>query len=100
MKLNLNTLLIVLGIVAEMAPDLTGLSVWLASQNVGWLTHVAHGVGVVALACGALARALPRARPLLARLGLATAPGEAAPGPGTVGAIPTEAQSEAPPVKP
>jgi hypothetical protein len=80
MKLNLNSLLILLGIVAEMAPDLTGLSVWLSSIHVGWLTHVAHGVGVVALACAGLSRALPKLRPLLSSLGLATTPGGTAPG--------------------
>ena len=80
MKLNLNSLLIVLGVLAEMAPELTGLSAWLASLHIGWLSSVVHGLGVIALACAGLSRALPRLRPLLSSLGLATAAGEAAPG--------------------
>lgn len=40
-----NFLLLGAGIVSIISPDLTGLTTWLASLRVGWLTHIAHGIG-------------------------------------------------------
>ena len=79
MKLNLNTILLILGGLAVMAPDFLDASAWLTSLGVHWLLPVAHGLAVVALACGGLALALPRLRKMLALLGLATPPGALAP---------------------
>jgi uncharacterized protein len=33
------------GIASIMSPDLTGLTAWLIGLHVGWLAHVAHGIG-------------------------------------------------------
>ena len=76
MKLNLSTVLTILGGLGVLAPDLTGLATWLASMNVGWLTHVAHGLGGAALLCASLPRVVAKLRPVLASLNLATPVGE------------------------
>ena len=60
MKLNINTILLLLGGLATIGPDLTGLAAWLSNIHVGWMTHVVHGLGFAATACGALALALPK----------------------------------------
>ena len=44
-----NRILLVIGILDIVAPDLTGLADWLSTLHVGWLTHVAHGLGGAAL---------------------------------------------------
>ena len=79
MKLNLNTLLIVLGSLGVFAPDLTGLAAYLSSIHVGWITHVVHGLGLLAAFCSAAPLVVPRLRAFLALFGLATAPGARAP---------------------
>ena len=81
MKINLSTALTILGGLGVLAPDLTGLAAWLTSLHVGWLTHVAHGLGGAALLCASLPRVVTRLRPLLAAANLATAPGALAPVP-------------------
>jgi hypothetical protein len=78
-KLNLNTLLLVLGGMAIAGPDVKAISDWLASLGVSWLIPVSHGFAYAAVACAGLSRALPFVRPFLSKFGLATAPGEAAP---------------------
>ena len=44
-----NRILLAAGIANIIAPDLTGLAAWLSGMHAGWLTHVAHGIGGVAL---------------------------------------------------
>jgi hypothetical protein len=79
LTLDLNKILIVIGGLAVMAPDLVGASTWFASKGVPWMTHVAHALGYAAGLCAGLAIAIPRLRGVLATLGLATAPGTLAP---------------------
>jgi len=73
-KLNLNTVLLVLGLAAEFGPDIAGASTALAGTGVEWLVPVSRVLGAVALILGSLARALPKARPMLAALNLASPP--------------------------
>ena len=91
MKLNLNTLLLVIAALGAVGPDILGASVWMTSTGVHWLVPVAHVVALIAATCAGLARVLPKLRPILAALNLATAPGVAAPMP----AAPTQPASEA-----
>ena len=79
MKLNLSTILAILGAAAELVPDLTGLAAYLTSLHVGWLTHVAHALGIAALLLASLPQIIARLRPVLALAGLATPPGALAP---------------------
>jgi hypothetical protein len=44
-----NRVLLAVGLLDILSPDLTGLADWLSSLHVGWLTHVAHGLGGAAL---------------------------------------------------
>ena len=44
-----NRVLLATGILNVIAPDFTGLAAWLSRAHAGWLTHVAHGLGGVAL---------------------------------------------------
>jgi hypothetical protein len=44
-----NRILFATGIINIITPDLTGLATWLSSLHIGWLTHVAHGIGGAAL---------------------------------------------------
>ena len=44
-----NRVLLAAGIANIVAPDFTGLATWMSGQHIGWLTHVAHGLGGVAL---------------------------------------------------
>lgn len=44
-----NRILLAAGILNVIAPDFTGLAAWLSGLHIGWLTHVAHGLGGVAL---------------------------------------------------
>jgi hypothetical protein len=78
-KLNWNTILAIVGAACELAPDLTGLAAWLTSLHVGWITHVAHGLGILALLMASLPHIIARLRGPLALLGLATPPGAQAP---------------------
>lgn len=79
MRINFNTLLIILGSLGILAPDITGLAAWLSAMHVGWLTHVVHGLGLLAAFCSAAPLVVPRLRAFLALLGLATPPGAVAP---------------------
>ena len=108
LSLDLNKILIILGGIGVLAPDLTSASAWLASNHVGWLTHVAHGLGLLAAFCAAAPLVVPRARRGLAFLGLATPPGAKAPWtpgkdgmpPVVVAPRPVDPDSLATPVKP
>jgi hypothetical protein len=95
MKININTLLALLGGLGVFAPDLAFIAQWLTGLGVGWLAYVARVIGVLAVLFAAAPRIVPRLRGVLSVVGLATAPGEVAPSAGTVGAVPS---SEAPTV--
>ena len=77
-KLNLNNALLVFGLAATFVPDMLELSAALAGTGVGWLVWVSKGLGALALLLAGIARAIPRMRPLLAAIGLATPPGATA----------------------
>ena len=79
MKLNLNTLLLVLAGLGVFAPDIASVAAWLASMNVAWLGTVVKGLGLLAAFCSAAPLVVPRLRSFLALLGLATPPGAVAP---------------------
>ena len=79
MKLNLNTLLIVLGGLGVFAPDIAAVATWLASMHVAWLGSVVRALGLLAAFCSAAPLVVPRLRAFLALLGLATPPGARAP---------------------
>lgn len=76
-KINLNTILTILGAGAVLAPDLTGLAAWLSGLGVPWLVHVAHGLGIASLFFASAPRVIAKLRPVLASLGLATPSGAA-----------------------
>ena len=76
-KLNLNTVLLVLGIAAEFGPDLAGASTALAGTGVAWLVPVSRVLGAVALLLSSLPRIITRLRPMLSALNLATPAGHA-----------------------
>jgi len=44
-----NRVLLAAGIANVVAPDFTGLATWMSGLHIGWLTHVAHGLGGAAL---------------------------------------------------
>jgi hypothetical protein len=79
MKMNLNTVLIVLGGLGVFAPDIAAVATWLAAMNVAWLGTVVRGLGLLAAFCSAAPLVVPRLRSFLALLGLATPPGAQAP---------------------
>ena len=79
MKLNLNTILFVLGALGLFAPDVLGLAATLDGFHVAFLVPVVKFLGWLATAMGGLAIAIPRLRTKLATLGLATPPGALAP---------------------
>jgi hypothetical protein len=79
MKLNLNTILFVLGAIGLFAPDVQALAALLASVHISFLVTPIKVLGFVATAMGGLAIAVPRLRAKLASLGLATPPGAQAP---------------------
>lgn len=71
-KLNLNNALLVFGLAATFVPDILELSAALAGTGIGWLVWVSKGFGTLALLLAGISRAIPRMRPLLAAIGLAT----------------------------
>ena len=79
MKINLNTVLALLGGLGVFAPDIAGLAAWLSSMHVGWLAYVVRGLGILAAVCASAPLIVPRLRAFLALLGLATPPGALAP---------------------
>lgn len=78
-KLNLSTILLALGLVAQFGPDVAAVSAWLTGLGVAWLVWPAKILGAVALTLSALPLVIKRLRPVLALLGLATPPGAPAP---------------------
>jgi hypothetical protein len=79
MKLNLNTILVILGGLGVFAPDISALSTELASWHIAWLAYVVRALGLLAAFCAAAPLVAPRLRAFLALLGLATPPGAQAP---------------------
>jgi len=79
MRINLNTILIVLAGLGVFSPDIASVAAWLASMNVAWLGTVVKGLGLLAAFCSAAPLVVPRLRSFLALLGLATPPGAVAP---------------------
>ena len=77
--LNLNTILVILGGLGIFAPDVASVAAWLASTNVAWLAWPIRILGFAATFFAAAPLVVPRLRAFLALLGLATAPGAAAP---------------------
>jgi hypothetical protein len=78
-RLNLNTVLFVLGGLAIAGPDFSAASAWLAASGIPHVIGIVHLLGYAATACGGLALAMPFLRKTLALLGLATPPGAQAP---------------------
>lgn len=79
MRVNLNTVLLVLAGLGVFAPDIASVAAWLASMNIAWLGTVVKGLGLLAAFCSAAPLVVPRLRSFLALLGLATPPGAIAP---------------------
>ena len=79
MKINLNTVLLVLAGLGVFAPDIASVAGWLAAMHVAWLGTVVKGLGLLAAFCSAAPLVVPRLRAFLALLGLATPPGAVAP---------------------
>jgi hypothetical protein len=79
MKLNLNTLLAVLGGLGVFAPDVAGLAAWLSSLHIAWLAYPIRGLGLLAVFFAAAPLVVPKLRSFLALFGLATPPGAQAP---------------------
>ena len=79
MKLNLSTLLLILGGLGAFAPDVASVAAWLASTHLTWLVLPAKAIGFVAVLFAAAPLIVPRIRSFLALLGLATPPGALAP---------------------
>lgn len=75
-RINLNTVLAVLGLSAVFAPDVADVAAAIAGTGVPWLSTVARGLGAAALLLSSLPRIVGRLRPLLAALNLATPPDE------------------------
>jgi len=96
MKLNINTILAILGGLGVFAPDLAFVAQWLTGLGIGWLGYVARALGVLAVLFAAAPRIVPRLRGFLALFGLATAPGEPAPVAPVKGALPATVQPNGP----
>jgi hypothetical protein len=79
MKLNLNTLLFVLGGLGVFAPDVASIAAWMASMHVAWLVLPIKILAFIATAFAAAPLIVPKLRAFLALLGLATPPGAQAP---------------------
>jgi hypothetical protein len=79
MKLNLNTLLVILAGLGVFAPDVAAVATWLASVHVAWLAYVVRALGLLAAFFAAAPLVVPRLRAFLALCGLATPPGAVAP---------------------
>jgi len=78
-KLNLNTILAILGGLGVFAPDVASVAAGLASLGVAWLAMPIKILGFLATFCAAAPRVVPKLRAFLALFGLATPPGAVAP---------------------
>jgi hypothetical protein len=79
MKFNFSTALALLGCLGVFAPDIASVASMLSGLGVSWLTPVVRGLGLLAAFCAAAPLIVPKLRPMLALLGLATPPGAIAP---------------------
>jgi hypothetical protein len=79
MKLNLNALLALLAGLGVFAPDIASVAQMLAGLHISWIGYVVRALGLLAAFCAAAPLIVPKLRPLLALLGLATPPGAVAP---------------------
>jgi len=93
-RLNLNTVLAVLGGLAVFAPDVAALASVLQGWGVTWLAVPIRVLGASALLLSSLPRIIGRLRPVLAALNLAT-PGE----PESVESIPYDVEITGPPTR-
>jgi hypothetical protein len=100
MKLNLNTVLAILGGLGVFAPDIASVASMLAGLHIGWMAYVVRALGLLAAFCAAAPLVVPRLRAFLALLGLATPPGAQAPWipgkPGDPTAIPAQSLDPTP----
>ena len=78
-KLNANTILALLASLGVFAPDIASFASLLAGLHISWLGYVVRALGLLAAFCAAAPLIVPKLRPLLALLGLATPPGATAP---------------------
>jgi len=78
-KLNLNTILAILGGLGVFAPDIAAFASMLAELHISWLGYVVRALGLLAAFCAAAPLVVPRLRAFLALFGLATPPGAVAP---------------------
>jgi hypothetical protein len=79
LKLNLNTILFVLGGLGLFAPDVASAAAWLAAMHIAWLVLPVKILAFLATAFAAAPLIVPRLRAFLALFGLATPPGAQAP---------------------
>ena len=96
-KLNLNTLLVVLGGLGIFAPDVAFIAHYLANQHITWLHWVSKGLGLVAAFFAAAPLAVPKLRAFLALFKLATPAGEVVPRP-MLKLVPKDPNATPPPV--
>ena len=103
MKINVNTLLLILGALGFIGPDLDKAAAWLAASGIPHVVGIVHVLAFAATACAGLALAVPYLRKWLSLGGLATPPGAQAPwiaGKDNVvpmaGAVPEKKQAETP----
>ncbi len=78
-RINLNTILAILGGLGVFAPDIAAFASMLAELHISWLGYVVRALGLLAAFCAAAPLVVPRLRAFLALLGLATPPGAVAP---------------------
>jgi hypothetical protein len=79
MKFNLSTVLAILACLGVFAPDVASVASMLAGLHITWMAPVVRVLGLLAAFCAAAPLIVPKLRPLLALLGLATPPGALAP---------------------
>jgi hypothetical protein len=80
-KLNFNTILVVLGGLGVFSPDVAFIASWLDHLHIHWLSYVARLLGFVAAFFAAAPLAVPKLRAFLALFKLATPAGEVVPHP-------------------
>ena len=76
---NRNQILIAIGLLSVMGPDIDAAGRWLTASGIPHVTGVVHLLGLLSAVLGGLALAWPKIRPFLATLGLTTPPGAVAP---------------------
>ena len=79
LRLNLNTVLALLASLGVFAPDISSVAAMLSGLHISWIGYVVRALGLLAAFCAAAPLIVPKLRPFLALLGLATPPGALAP---------------------